>query len=153
MKEEIQNRRYFREAVNTALTVSFYVAFGLLCLILLFQGFGAFLKTALICGISFLGVSVFRSIYNAPRPCELNPKLVPPPGKERKGESFPSRHSFSAFLIAVCWFKVLPSAAVLLLFLAAVLSYLRYDLNFHSIKDVLWGSALGILFGIISLFF
>lgn len=49
--------------------------------------------------VGFIAVSVFRYIVNRPRPYEKfdMPPVIP---KDTHGRSFPSRHVFSAFIIA-----------------------------------------------------
>ncbi|MGM9567985.1 MAG: phosphatase PAP2 family protein [Clostridia bacterium] len=102
-------------------------------------------KTLLICGISFLAVSVFRHFYNAPRPYETDPSIKPPKQNCKKGHSFPSRHVFCAFLIASTIAYFCHSVGLLLFVPAVFLAFLRKYLHYHSTKDVLCGAILGIL--------
>ena len=64
-------------------------------------------------GSVFVGLSVVRKIINAPRPYE---KFDMPPvlEKDTKGKSFPSRHVFSVFIIAMTIFYEQSGAGVLL---------------------------------------
>ena len=60
-------------------------------------------RAILVPAVSFVGLSIVRKIINAPRPYE---KFDMPPvlEKDTKGKSFPSRHVFSVFIIAMTIF-------------------------------------------------
>ena len=60
--------------------------------------------------VGFVAVSVFRYIVNRPRPYEKfdMPPVIP---KDTHGRSFPSRHVFSAFIIAFTVLICSPAAS------------------------------------------
>lgn len=103
-------------------------------------------KAAFAAGIPFLAVSIVRKIIGAPRPYELYEFYeVKPKGKA--GQSFPSRHVFSAFIIAslaICTSPWLSLAAALL---GTALAVSRVLLGMHFIRDVLAGALIGIICG------
>ena len=74
--------------------------------------------------LGFAAVSAYRSCLNAPRPyerCAISPLIV----RDGAGESFPSRHAFSAFAIAASWFAAAAPVALALLAVAALLAVCR----------------------------
>lgn len=106
------------------------------------------LRAILVPAISFAAVSLFRTIYNAPRPYE---KFGVPPvlKKDTKGKSFPSRHVFSVFVIAVTVFYLYPAAGAVLGVVGAVLGTLRVLGGVHEPRDVAAGALVGMLSGIL----
>lgn len=100
-------------------------------------------------GISFILVSIFRKIFNAPRPYEVNPGLNPIIKKDSKGKSFPSRHIFSIFIISVTVYRIWPVIGILIGIAGVCLAYCRVKGGVHFLKDVIAGAIIGILLGII----
>lgn len=139
--------KIFRLA-NKGITWGFYLSFGLLLLFLSLTHNPHLPRTVLTCGSSFLAVSLFRRLYNAPRPYEKE-GITALTSKKTKGRSFPSRHVFSAFIIAVAVFFFRPFWGIVLLLLGVVLAYLRTALKVHFIKDVVAGALGGIVCGVI----
>ena len=133
---------------NRGITWIFYLAFSLLLLSLIAAHDRDLPRTVLTCGISFLAVSLFRRFYNAPRPYEKD-GVTPLIEKKTAGRSFPSRHVFSAFVIAVSVLFFRPFYGIALLCLGVLLAYLRTALKVHYVKDVVAGALCGIASGII----
>lgn len=100
-------------------------------------------------GASFLLVSIFRRLVNRPRPYEAfgKPAVIK---KEKKGRSFPSRHVFSSFLIALIWLPLAPLVGLLLLLVSLVLAIVRVIGGVHYISDVLAGALAGIVAGLLT---
>ena len=97
----------------------------------------------------FLAVTVFRKVVNKKRPYEKLPiqSLIK---KDKKGQSFPSRHVFSIFLIATLWFCFWKPVGIFLFIAGIFLAIIRVIGGVHFISDVCAGAALGILAGWIS---
>lgn len=57
------------------------------------------IRIVAVTAVSFIGVSYFRKKFDAPRPYTVY-NYEPIIKKEKEGNSFPSRHVFSAFVIA-----------------------------------------------------
>ena len=131
--------------IITGLTVVAYI----LVLILFFnESMIKFIEAILVPGISFVLVSVFRYVYNAPRPYEVT-GISPMTGKKTKGKSMPSRHTFSIFIIAMTVFCYDYRIGICMLLVGAVLGILRVIERVHFVKDVVVGAALGIGFGLL----
>lgn len=125
----------------------------LLLLVLLFgqKEFETLYHCALVPGVAFVVVSVFRHIYNAKRPyeeMEIQPLIV----KDKKGQSFPSRHVFSSFIIGMAMIQVYPLWGMVLLVLGVVLAFLRVVGGVHFTRDVVAGAAIGLLSGILGFY-
>ncbi len=104
----------------------------------------------LVCSVSFLLLSLYRNKSNAKRPREVYgiPSAI---NETKKGKSFPSRHSFSAAVIAVCLFHVSLPLGVVFLIISALIAALRVLLGLHFVKDVVAGLLIGALCGLIAL--
>lgn len=99
--------------------------------------------------ICFLTVTIFRKVINKQRPYEKLPiqSLIK---KEKKGQSFPSRHVFSIFLIATLWFCFWKPVGIFLFIAGIFLAIVRVIGGVHFISDVCAGAFLGIIAGWIS---
>lgn len=100
--------------------------------------------------VPFVAVTVARKLISAPRPYELYDFYEAPP-KNKKGESFPSRHVFSSFIIATFALYVSIPLAIALFAIAASLATARVLLGMHFIRDVAAGALIGIISGIIGI--
>ena len=102
----------------------------------------------LVPAVSFALVTVFRRIINAPRPYE---KFGIPPviEKDTKGKSFPSRHVFSVFIIAVTIFYSHPGPGILIGLIGIAMAVIRVAGGVHEPRDVVAGAAIGILCGVV----
>ncbi len=103
-----------------------------------------------ITGVPFVIVSVMRKLINAPRPYELLHVYSDKP-KSKAGQSFPSRHVFSAFIIAVVLIPWNVAVGVVLLFLGVLLAVIRVLLGIHFVRDVVAGALIGAASGLLGL--
>lgn len=106
-------------------------------------------RSILIPGVSFFVVSMFRKIVSSPRPYEVY-NFKPALKKDTVGKSFPSRHVFSIFIVAVTFFQVSIPIGIFLSIMGVGLAVIRVVGGVHFIKDVIAGAAIAILVGIIS---
>ena len=67
------------------------------------------LAAVMVPAVSFVIVTLFRKMYNAKRPYEVY-DFEPVIQKNTLGKSFPSRHVFSIFIIAMTFFQVEPDS-------------------------------------------
>lgn len=100
--------------------------------------------------VGFLLVTLFRRLFDAPRPYELYDFYIEKP-KEKKGRSFPSRHAYSAFALATLMIYLSIPAAVALFAVAILLCVFRVLLGIHFIRDVITGALVGAFAGVIGL--
>lgn len=101
--------------------------------------------------VAFVGVSLFRRCYPSKRPYE-EIELEPIIAKETKGKSFPSRHVFSIFMIAMTYTQVSMEITLGLCVAGVILAVLRVVAGVHYIKDVVAGMAMALLIGAIGYF-
>lgn len=136
---------------NRCLTLLCYVLYPLLLVLLLMQGSPLFLRCLLTAGISFCALSAFRKVYNAPRPYEAL-DITPLIRKDTRGKSFPSRHVFSVAVIAMCWLAYQPPVGIAMLLVCVLMAFIRVLGGIHYPRDVIAGAAVGILSGLIGLY-
>lgn len=137
--------------INKLLTYSVYLSYPTLLLYLFLFFREKLIKAVFIPAIMLVFVSVIRKIINRPRPyaaLEIEPIIK----KEKTGESMPSRHSFSVFMIAMTFFYVNPIASVPLFAVGIALGLVRVIAGVHYPSDILAGAAIGILSGVIGFF-
>lgn len=108
------------------------------------------LRFAVCAAVPFVIVTVLRKLINAPRPYELYDFYIEKP-KDKKGQSFPSRHVFSAFVIATLAWELSPILSLILMLVGAVLAVSRVLLGLHFVRDVLAGCLIGVVSGIIGI--
>ena len=128
--------------MSKVIVLLFGVAFLIMC-------YGAFkkepislLKAALICFLPFVIVTLLRRLINAPRPYEIYDFYDEKP-KNKSGKSFPSRHVYSASVIATLTVFVYPVIGGILAVLAVSLAIFRVLLGIHFVRDVLAGVLIG----------
>lgn len=83
----------------------------------------------------FIVVTFFRKVMNRPRPYDT--LQIEPLFKHKKGESFPSRHTASAFIIALVCFTITPMFGSFLLVIASLVAITRVIAGVHYISDVI----------------
>ncbi len=133
--------------LDSLLKLLFYGAYGVLALVVVLGG--APLKLVplgLIPAAGFGLLSLVRRRLNRPRPYELY-DLDPLIERDGSGESFPSRHAFSAFTIAAAWLTTAPLVAVFLLVAACLVGVCRVLGGVHFPRDVVAGALAGALTG------
>lgn len=108
------------------------------------------IKAIFAAGIPFVFVSVMRKLIGAPRPYELYGFYEVKP-KEKAGQSFPSRHVFSAFIIATLAIPVSVWLGAAALVMGCALAAARVLLGMHFIRDVAAGALAGVLCGVLGI--
>lgn len=132
----------------TAVTAACY---GITVLWLFFQRDSRVLRILLLPAAGLLAVSLLRRVLMAERPYERY-GFTPLLEKHTKGNSFPSRHVFSNFIIGLAVMSVWPLPGAALLLAGILLAVLRVVTGVHFPKDVLAGALLAILIGGIGFF-
>lgn len=135
-------------AYNGFVTKLMYLLYPLLLVYLYKYHRGDLLATVAIPAIGFALLTLFRKHLNQPRPYQTwqTKSLMK---RDGSGESFPSRHVFSATLISMCFLRQHLWLGVTLLVLSAGLAASRVIGGVHYPKDVLVGYVLGVLGGML----
>jgi len=142
------------KALHDVLPLVMYIFYPVQLLYLGFsEGWGSeiFLRFMLIPLITLILVTVVRSIINARRPYEVY-DYTPVVRKATKGKSFPSRHTVSAFIIAMAFLYINAKLGAVMLIIAAAIGVVRVLAGVHFIRDVVSGALLGILAGVLGFF-
>ena len=151
LTEMIRKRKVLPFLINImdrVITMILFLAYPIL-LAYLYQTNSDFLVPAfLVPAVSFFIVSVFRSQYDAKRPYEVY-DFDPVIKKNTKGKSFPSRHVFSVFVIAMTFFQADMALGFWVFLAGVILGVLRVCGGVHFIKDVTVGAVAGIVAGCI----
>ena len=79
---------------------------------------------------------------------DIHPLIV----KNKKGQSFPSRHTVSAVIIAMSVFYINKIWGIIMFAVATFVGVLRILAGVHYVKDVLTGIVMGVLFGVIGFY-
>ena len=134
------------KGVNTFLTRLCYVCYPLLLLALALRRDGRFWRVLLVPAAAFVLVSLFRSRFNAPRPYQVL-DIHPLIHKDTQGKSFPSRHVFSVFMIAMAWWYICPPVGALFCAVGVLLAAVRVLGGVHFPRDVLAGALIALVAG------
>lgn len=151
MTDRINSSRILKHAVvslDVVLTKAVYIIYPFFIVALFVMGTPGLLRAVLVPGVSFVLLSLFRKIYNSPRPYEVF-DFSPVIDKKTKGKSMPSRHVFSMFVIAVtvyCFYKV---PGLVIGAAGIVMAGVRVVGGVHFPKDVIAGAVIGIMSGVI----
>ena len=116
---------------NKILTVVIFVAYPCLLLWLLWQK----------------DMRLYKAICVPPYEIFELPSVIP---KDTKGHSWPSRHVFSAAVIAFTFWFVCPAAGIVFLLMTVAIAWIRVVSGVHFISDVVAGYLFAAFF---SLFF
>lgn len=136
--------------LNGAIVAGMYISYILLLLwVALFAGgISELLPLVFIPGTGFVLLSLIRNHLNYPRPYEEWP-IKPLILRQGSGDSLPSRHVFSATVIAMSVMSVSRLLGLILLLLAVVLAVVRVIGGIHYPRDVIVGFFCGLACGIV----
>ena len=137
--------------LNHLITTSVYITYPIVLFYLVYLRDVRFWRVLLAPGISFVFVSIFRHYVNAPRPYEVA-DIEPIIEKETTGNSFPSRHVFSIFVIATTLYFISKPLGILLMIAGVLLAILRVVGGVHFPRDVIAGAIIGIVSGILGFY-
>ena len=138
-------------SMNQLLTSVVFMVYPLYMAVLYGEKDPKLLKVILVPAVSFVLVTIFRKIINAPRPYE---KFDIPPviEKDTKGKSFPSRHVFSVFIIAVTIFYSHPGPGIVIGLIGVAMAVIRVLGGVHEVRDVVAGAVIGLVCGIVGFY-
>lgn len=143
--------RYILRFVYKLLPLVMLVAYPVLLVHVYFTDLQSLPKLVLVPMHVFLGVTLLRVIIDEQRPYERfdTPSVF---GKTTKGKSFPSRHTASAFIIAMAFMYVDFWWGMLAMLIALLIELSRIMAGAHYIHDVLAGMAISIVAGWVFMF-
>ena len=155
--EELLKRIYSKKKITASLKIISHASVFLGVIAYSFILIWSYLSSPLLAvrilvsaGVPYVIVTVSRAVICAPRPYELYDFYEVKP-KDKEGRSFPSRHVFSAFLIATLAYTVSVWLCIALFALGVCLAISRVLLGIHFIRDVVAGALIGLLSGIIGI--
>lgn len=131
---------FYNHAATAGIAAAYFIALIVLAAKADERLWGALIVPA----AAFVLVTLLRAAVNRARPYETL-KIEPLLDKRKKGKSFPSRHTFSAFAIATVLFWLLPIAGTVTAVFALLLACARVIAGVHYPSDVVAGALLGIL--------
>lgn len=108
-------------------------------------------KIFVIPAVTFIAVTLLRLVINRARPyevLEINPLIK----KNKSGQSFPSRHAASVFIIAIAFLYVNIYAGIALLILGVLMCVSRVLAGVHFVSDVVVGAAFSTILGVFGFF-
>lgn len=136
--------------INRICTGCMYITYPLLLGYLFLQKDERLLQAIFVPAVSFVLLSMGRYLINRPRPYEKF-EMTPVISKDTKGKSFPSRHVFSASVIAMTFLFSSPWLwiGIILLIITLLEAFVRVVSGVHYISDVTAGMVIGIIVSII----
>lgn len=121
--------------------------YALILLILMINKSNKLLITIIKPLITFIIITILRKLYDKPRPCVIY--QIEPLLEHKKGQSFPSRHTASAFSIALALFNINNTLGIITLIIAMIVALTRIMCGLHFIKDVITGIIIAIIINLI----
>ncbi|MGT2911156.1 phosphatase PAP2 family protein [Streptococcus cameli] len=136
------------QLANSLITKAMYALYPALLVYLAWSQSGILWKYMVIPALFFGLVTAMRKIRNKPRPYETW-QIEPFLKKEKKGQSMPSRHVFSATMIAMCFLSLHTSVGLFFLALSALLAVCRVLGGVHYPSDVAAGFSIAVVAGLL----
>jgi undecaprenyl-diphosphatase len=121
-----------------------------LCLAVTLLAAGGPSLRALAAAVNNVLLVVLKRRFRRPRPCDVCPHPLFADVKPPDPFSFPSGHSMNAFAVCTVLLVHFPLMAPLLAIVAASVAASRVVLGMHYVSDVVAGSALGTLVGLVT---
>lgn len=129
-----------------------YVIYPMLHIYLIWSGrYQEAIRFLVVPAITFISVTILRKIINRPRPFEAL-DISPLIKKKKLGQSFPSRHAASVFIIAMAFLYINIYAGIALFVVGIFMCVSRVLAGVHFISDVLAGALYSIVLGIFGFF-
>ena len=99
---------------------------------------------------NFLFITILRKSLNKPRPYDLFNQIPLVKYTKGKGKSFPSRHTSSAFIIAISYFYIHSNYLASVMFLIAIIiAFSRVAVGVHFPRDVIYAALISLIWSLI----
>ena len=134
-----------------AITIGVYALYPIFLAFLLIKRNPEIYRAVIVPAVGFMLLSLVRYLLNFPRPYEKY-DITPLYKKSTKGKSYPSRHTFCIFIIAVTLFHSYPAIGIAVAVLGLILATSRVLCGVHFIRDVTVGALSGIILGAIGFY-
>lgn len=135
----------------TFLPFVIFFSYGVLAVFTVFSNAKTFARITLSPLTVFAMITIFRKIFNRQRPYEKF-GIASVFGKDKKGESMPSRHTASAFIISMAFLYVSVEFGTAYLIISVLIMTSRVLAGVHFISDVIAGMLIALLYGWFSFF-
>ena len=146
-----QRKTWWIHFINQFTTDFISIVYPILLMVLVLQGDERLIRAVFVPAISFVLVSIFRHSYDEKRPYIVY-EYEPVIRKDKVGKSMPSRHVFSAFIVAMTFLYIQPFLSIPVFLCAVAMCFGRVISGVHYTKDVIVGTILGIGLGIIGFY-
>lgn len=100
--------------------------------------------------IAFISVTIIRKLINRKRPYEYMD--IKPLVSHKLGQSFPSRHTLSAMIIALVTYSFHSTLGIIMILIALVIGICRILAGVHHISDVIAGVVYAIFIYLLKIF-
>ena len=124
--------------INKYLPYVMYVFYPLLIMYLLVIKHPLFMHTMIKPLVAFISVTIIRKMINRKRPYEY--MNITPLVSHKLGQSFPSRHTLSAMIIALVTLNINTTLGIIMIILASLIGLCRILAGVHHISDVIAGA-------------
>ena len=136
--------------INKYLPYVMYAFYPLLILYLFVIKHPLLMHTLMKPLIAFITVTILRKLINRKRPYEY--MNITPLVSHKKGQSFPSRHTLSAMIIALVTLDIHMTLGIIMIILASLIGICRILAGVHHISDVLAGAMYALFIYLIKIF-
>lgn len=124
-------------------TYPFYVIYPSLLVYLYMTNNDLLIEVTLKPLFMFLFITIFRKLIDRPRPYDQ--MAIVPIEEHHRGESFPSRHTASAFIIALMVLKVSTPLGIFAILCAFVVAITRLLGGLHYLSDIIVAIVLSLI--------
>lgn len=147
ISQPFRKKTQLLKTADRVLTIVFYICYPIFLGYLMIYRKDRIIISLLIPAIGLLLCTMIRKYLNFPRPYEKY-QILPIIHKDTKGQSFPSRHVFSAVLISMAVGSVFPRTGEVLYILSLIEAFIRVAGGVHTPWDVLASVISATLYGL-----
>ncbi len=153
MLNYIHSKKHLKKTIlfiNKYLPYVMYAFYPLLILYLFIIKHPLLMHTLFKPLIAFITVTIIRKLINRKRPYEYMD--IKPLVSHKKGQSFPSRHTLSAMIIALVTLNINMTLGIIMIILSSIIGLCRILAGVHHISDVLAGAMYALFIYLLKIF-